>query len=185
MTVNKAPYTRDHFPELFKERGYKIGAEIGVRMGEYSQILLENTPGIKLFCIDSWAPYSEVKSNRKQDRYKRIALKRLVGLNPEIIQKLSLDALADFKNESLDFIYIDAANDYANVKADLEGWALKVKPGGFISGHDYFNHRNFGVVRAVDEYAARFDITVNITSEEVPSFFWVKSGKEALWKPRR
>ena len=35
----------------------------------------------------------------------------------------------DFKDFSLDFIYIDGRHDYTGVKEDLEAWWLKLKNG--------------------------------------------------------
>lgn len=49
-----------------------------------------------------------------------------------------------------DFVFIDAAHSYAAVKQDIEAWRPKVRPGGWLGGHDY--HPAFpGVVKAVDE----------------------------------
>jgi hypothetical protein len=41
------------------------------------------------------------------------------------------------KNESLDFVYIDANHKYDAVKKDLELWYPKVRKGGVFAGHDY------------------------------------------------
>ena len=57
-----------------------------------------------------------------------------------------------FPNHSLDAVFIDAGHDYQSVKADLQAWWPKVKPGGWIGGHDY-GHPTFpDVKRAVDEF---------------------------------
>lgn len=53
------------------------------------------------------------------------------------IRKTSLEAAKDFKDYSLDAVYIDAEHDYASVKSDIRTWKWKVKDGGIISGHDY------------------------------------------------
>ena len=53
------------------------------------------------------------------------------------IRKTSLDAAELYTDSSLDFVFIDAAHDYKNVRADILAWKEKVKPGGILSGHDY------------------------------------------------
>jgi predicted O-methyltransferase YrrM len=67
-----------------------------------------------------------------------------------------------FSDEYFDFIYIDGNHSYDAVKDDLTKWYPKLKKGGLIAGDDYsklaeeklFNY-NFGVKRAVDEFATR------------------------------
>jgi hypothetical protein len=50
----------------------------------------------------------------------------------------------------LDFVFLDAAHDYDNVKADITAWRSKVKSGGYLGGHDY--QLIFpGVMKAVQE----------------------------------
>ena len=51
----------------------------------------------------------------------------------------SIAASVFYANESLDFVFIDAAHDYHSVLADINAWLPKVKIGGIISGHDFFH----------------------------------------------
>lgn len=54
------------------------------------------------------------------------------------IKKPSVEAALDFKDESIDIVYIDAEHDYNSVKNDVRAWKGKVKKGGLISGHDWW-----------------------------------------------
>jgi hypothetical protein len=72
------------------------------------------------------------------------------------IRKPSLEAVNDFEDESLDFVFIDAAHDYENVKADILAWLPKLKKTGILAGHDYWP--NDPVQIAVDEIFSSFRI---------------------------
>ena len=49
-----------------------------------------------------------------------------------------MEAVEDFADESLDFVYIDGNHDFRYIAEDLAEWTKKVRIGGIISGHDYF-----------------------------------------------
>jgi predicted O-methyltransferase YrrM len=94
-----------------------------------------------------------------------------------IRQGLSEDIVSEFKDESLDFIYIDGDHTYEGCKKDVELWWPKLRVGGLFSGHDYKNRprNNKEAKRAVDEYFDKLGITVNKTmGERCPSFWWIK-----------
>lgn len=169
---------RRNLAKLFAALGYTVGAEIGVWKGWYSRVLLSNNPNLKLYCIDSWMPYDEIQSLRKLESYYQEAKRKLLNYNAIIIRKTSLEALADIGDESLDFVYIDAAHDYENVFRDVSGWYHKVRQGGIVSGHDYdFEHRYdhlAGAVKAIDDYTAINEIKFRLTKDYPPSWFFIK-----------
>lgn len=49
----------------------------------------------------------------------------------------SITAAKLFGDASLDWVHLDARHDYASLKADIQTWLPKVKPGGWLSGDDY------------------------------------------------
>ncbi len=59
-----------------------------------------------------------------------------------------MDAIHDFENESLDFVYIDGHHGFKFVAEDIWGWSHKVKKGGIICGHDY----EYGKLRKGEPY---------------------------------
>jgi len=133
------------FPALLGELGFKIGAEIGVSKGRYSKWLFHGIKGLKLYCIDPWEVYDEYtelhdKSGQPMfDGYYEETKERLKNYNAELIRKYSMDAVKDFEDNSLDFVFIDGNHSFEYVIEDIVAWSKKVRSGGIISGHDYWN----------------------------------------------
>ena len=48
-----------------------------------------------------------------------------------------MEAVKDFKDNSIDFVYIDGNHTYDYVTQDITEWSKKVRKGGIVSGHDY------------------------------------------------
>lgn len=134
MPIEIPNFGRDGMASLFSELGFKTGAEVGVETGVYSEILLKNNSGLKLYSIDPWEAYA--------NHYEEAKI-RLAPYNCEIIRKLSQDAVKDFADDSLDFVYIDGDHSFLNITSDIIEWSKKVKVGGIISGHDYAKHKKY------------------------------------------
>jgi predicted O-methyltransferase YrrM len=131
--------------DLFNSLGFKVGAEIGTSKGRYAKWLLLKIKGLKLYCIDPWEVYDEyVEYNNKEtsatcQNFYEQAKERLKGMNVEFIRKRSMDAVKDFEDNSLDFVFIDGNHTFEYAIEDIAKWEKKVKVGGIVSGHDYWN----------------------------------------------
>jgi len=124
--------------------------------------IINSNKEIKFDCIDTWLGSTEhtdpnsgcfVKElNDEKDWLYREFLKNIDPVKHIIkpIRSLSVDASKLYSDNSLDFVWIDAAHDYDNVYNDLIHWYPKVKSGGYIGGHDY--HKNCGVEDAVNDF---------------------------------
>jgi len=177
---DNVPYTgrrasREVLALVFAEAGYKYGAEVGVRHGVYSQLMCEANPGVKLLCIDPWAPYRANTAERMEATYQGCK-ERLAKYDVTLIRKTSMDAVKDIPDNSLDFVYIDAMHEFDPVMMDIIHWAPKVRPGGIVSGHDYCWYYQGGVVEAVNAYTRCHDIqTWYLTQrDKLPSWLWVR-----------
>jgi len=169
MNIN----TREDLAQYFNELGFTTGAEIGVLAGLYSAVLCEANPGLKLFCIDAWG-YGEHKRKAYHLQAYEEAKVRLAPYDATLMHKLSMEAVKDFEDGSLDFVYIDANHKYSFVEEDIREWTKKVRKGGIVSGHDY----EFEPGRAVDDYVKiNNDVDLQITpkkSDKALSWWFVK-----------
>ena len=172
--------TRIKLASVFAELGYKVGAEVGVKRGEFSSMLCQANSDLHLLCIDPWQEYDEngslKLSQEKANRIYKQARRRLKPFNAELIRKTSMDAVRDVPYNSLDFVFIDGNHAFDFIMQDLIEWTKRVRIGGIVSGHDYFRFRNAGIVPAVDAYVQAHDIREWwLTDEKEATFFWVKS----------
>ena len=179
--------SRQDLAKLFCELGYRIGAEIGTGTGTNALTLKRNNPDCELYCIDSWAVYDGIHDLTDAQKLKEWQANARHRLKPyediHIINKLSMDAVKDFDDNSLDFVYIDANHEWPYVTQDLFYWSKKVRPGGIVSGHDYLKgQRADGLVHvreAVHSYAEAYHIKPYFVMDECSleragSFLWVK-----------
>lgn len=171
----------------FNKLGFKKGAEVGVFGGYFSEILCQSIPGLDLTCVDIWG-------SGKYKRAEEDCLKRLKPYGCKIIKAYSVDGAKQVEDGSLDFVYIDAAHDYENVKKDLKAWAPKVRVGGIIAGDDFYDFPSGkgGVMRAVTEFTSHHHYDLKLTDwdidnptrdDRMPSFWFVKTHNDGPQHP--
>jgi predicted O-methyltransferase YrrM len=156
---------REQLTQLFCKLGYKVGAEIGTEQGVYAERICKNNPGVKLYCVDLWKTYQGYRDHVNQDKLDEFfstTQTLLKSYNVKFIRKYSMDAVKDFENGSLDFVYIDANHEWPFITQDIYYWSTKVRPGGIVSGHDYYRSNRINskchVKGAVDGYTFAFRI---------------------------
>ena len=181
MCIRDRLTDRDELSAIFHGLGFTSGAEIGVEQGAFSESLLKDNPDCKLYAIDAWKAYRGYRDHTRQgklDRFYESAKTRLASYNVEIIRKFSMDAVKDFADRSLDFVYIDGNHDFYHCTSDICLWSKKVKVGGIIAGHDYVRWNGLKsttchVVDVVNAYTRAMDIR--------PWFLLGKQDRTYLW----
>ncbi len=178
--------SRDELPRMFLMNGFRTGAEVGVAGGHFSEKLCKAIPGLKLSCIDPWGTYGENRRGGKQaqhDNNYNLTQEKLKGYDATFIRKFSMDAVGEFADNSLDFVYLDGNHDFKFVLEDIVEWSKKVRVGGIVSGHDYYHFNNSGVIEAVDLYVKQNNLDLQLTEggrenkdrdDRCPSFWWIK-----------
>jgi len=183
---------RDDLAGLFNELNLNVGVEIGVAGGRFSQILLEGHPNMQLTGVDPYLSYDEYFDFKTQEIISGFipSMKKRIDKHKDrfkLIQKTSLEAVKDFKDNSLDFVYIDGNHLFQYVVNDLAEWGKKIKSGGIISGHDFEVRRKPDCIHAeevVRGWTAAYDIKpwfitkrarrYNQDGNVHRSFFWEK-----------
>lgn len=132
---------REDLSKLFAELDFRSGVEVGVEEGLYTEILCRENPQAMIYGVDPWRAYPGYRdhvSQKQLDGFYEGTHKRLVPHgNYELVKKFSMEAVHDFDDGSLDFVYVDGNHTLPYVVNDIIEWSKKVRVGGIVSGHDY------------------------------------------------
>ena len=72
-------FKRDDLAGLIGRLGLKVGVEVGVRKGDFSEVLCKNIPDIRLSCVDPWDAYYHFDADYGKQNYE-IAKEKLSPL---------------------------------------------------------------------------------------------------------
>ena len=131
-----------------KASNLRYVVEIGSWMGRSTTAMADNMEGLGvILAVDTWRGSEEHEAllkdkppNYVYDLFCR-NLKAHIDSGRVCPMRLpSLEAARVFQAigyAGFDMVFIDAAHDYENVKADIQAWKPLVKPGGLLCGHDW------------------------------------------------
>lgn len=144
-----------------------IGAEIGVAYGENARYILDCWAGYGLFLID---PYDLDKCGKYVDGSANIDFNgaynymfnhlRLHPMRAILLRMTSNEAAPLIGDETLDFVYIDGNHHNPQFQQDLDNWYPKVKPGGIVAGHDYYDLDTLHYICEVKSTVDKFITTI-------------------------
>lgn len=147
--VNVAPNPA-HFVEVGSWKG-KSAAFMCVEIANSGKNILFD-------CVDTWQGSVEHQTGGAHEDpdcvQGTLLLRFQENMSPvtgkfQTIIKTSVDSAAMYADKSLDFVFIDADHEYSSMIQDIPAWLPKIKPGGYLAGHDYPGWA--GVKQAVDE----------------------------------
>ena len=127
--------------------------EIGSYAGESTELFYQSNKIVECYCIDPWQNnydnLDDASYIRSMDIVEKAFNERIKTFkNLHKLKMTSLEAVKQFEDKSIDFVYIDGMHTYEAVKQDIKLWKPKIKLNGFIGGHDYYLD---SVKRAVHE----------------------------------
>jgi hypothetical protein len=145
-------------------------AEIGVYQGANALAILGSLPTSTAILVDAWKPATERyrqsgdliparhQTDNEWDGIYQGVLDALAEYNlshrATVLRSNSIEASKTVSDSSLDLVFIDAEHSYEGCLEDIQAWFPKIKPGGWIGGHDYNIKRfsKWGVAKAVNHY---------------------------------
>ena len=138
--------------------------EIGSFQGESTTIFSENFKDSKIFAVDIWNNNyddTEVLINSINPADVENNFDIITKNYTNIIKiKMSSESFSNIvADNSIDFVYIDGDHTYKGVTNDIIKWRSKIKPGGYIGGHDYVEGRE-EIIRAVNENFIDYKIKI-------------------------
>jgi hypothetical protein len=172
--------SRDSIPLFLKNlnllRNY---IELGVSSGE-GLLLWNKFKPKQLYGVDLWEDDGVVTDKmslpRIKQNYESSFKIMLDNPNIKLLKGYTQNFAPMFPNEFFDFVFIDDDHSYIATKVSLHTWWKKVKTGGVLAGHDYFNGQasyKFGVIQAVTEFRNELNIPgddFSVTLDSPPSF---------------
>lgn len=116
---------------------------------------------IKLDLVDTWEGSEEHQNCTDLPNLYQIFKENMKPLDGHYmdLKMKSMEAVKLYKDESLDFVFIDASHKYEDVKDDITHWLQKVKKGGILAGDDYDLYWK-GVVNAVNEILGKDNVQI-------------------------
>ncbi len=140
----------------FGETDATTGVWKGMSAAYMAVEIINSGKNIKFDCIDNWEFVPDLQDDIPQELFGEdiyeTFLKNIEPVKDKItpIKCLSWEGAQHYEDNSLDFVFLDAAHDYESVKKDINAYFPKIKQGGVIAGHDYEWCET--VRQAVDEF---------------------------------
>jgi hypothetical protein len=154
----------------------KTVVEVGSLYGNFAAEILAHNP-MELFLVDPWLQQSQLDyldiSNAPQATFEDVYQHCVNRFEAQIktgqlkmLRMLSHQGARLIGRDNIDLVYIDGNHSYNWVLADLFLWYPRIKPGGWLAGHDYLNSDFLGVEQAVSQFCAMTKLKVDIETNE-------------------
>lgn len=127
-------YDNAHFVEVGSWKG-RSSAFLAVE-------IVNSGRNIRLDCVDTWEGSIE-HVTLPEVLNKTLYATFLTNIKPvqhiiNPIKLCSMEAAKCYSLGSLDFVFLDASHEYADITNDILCWLPKVKKGGVFAGHDIY-----------------------------------------------
>lgn len=128
-----------------------IFLEIGTHVGDSAIVLSDHAPWAHVYTIDNGTRWLWEKPHSNLKDYGDYLLAKFEG-RPIFFILGDSHSKDHYGVGWVDLLFIDGDHDYEAVMLDLECWADRIKPEGYLVFHDYVPDDPLKVQGAVDDY---------------------------------
>lgn len=168
-----------------------IGAEIGVDVGGFSEVILERNQPRELWLVDCWhwQPRDQYGSDpanavetAMEGKFQEVIRRFADRPHVHVMREWSVPAAAKFPDEHFDWWHIDA--NHLQVEKDMAAWWPKLKRGGWATGHDFCVVADFIDVKPkVERFAAEHGLEVFVAGMQSENVYERNYPSWAMRKP--
>lgn len=173
--------------DFFKGKDSLVIVELGVFDGEFSkQIMVECKPQL-FFLVDKWdgdcfsADTDMLLWMTHGDMnvvYFNVLKHFQHNTNVLVVKYDSVKFFELIPANYVDIVYIDTTHAYEQTKNELNAALPKVKTGGYICGHDYFDEEKntgcIGVKQAVTEFCKENNLEIEYLANDITKSFFIQ-----------
>jgi hypothetical protein len=136
-----------------------LAVELGVCAGENAIDINNALNCERIVLVDLW----HEKYNDHVFEWMQSTLNRFMDIKHSVMIRANAIFIYDiFKDNSIDYLYIDDSHSPEHVLNELCLYWPKIKRGGIISGHDYDDTRPDRVKKAVDIFVKENGLKLNV-----------------------
>jgi cephalosporin hydroxylase len=150
MTDEESMTETFNYPQFYRlvaSYPYINYVEVGVSTGGsvcfLARVLIDQDRLFNLWAVDLWDsehPTADIGRVRDVEVWNKFQARLdAYGVRGRItvLKAESVAASTTFRDESADFVFLDANHTKEAVLADIAAWWPKIRPGGMLAGHDY------------------------------------------------
>ena len=173
-SIREWPLTREDMLDFIGIED-KVVAEIGVWKGYFARRMADRNPA-ELHLIDIWKHidagtgnwHDQVTKNPEGNMESARVLTEHAR-DVRFHQGESLRVVQTMPDNYFDMIYVDGNHYYNGCLGDITEWWKKLKPGGWMTGHDW-NCRatDHGPRRAVKRFLKTHNLTLELLTGDLP-----------------
>lgn len=156
-------------PKIIEGISNPIGIEVGTADGTTTAYLLKTIPDLTLYGVDPYTDYIDWNGGKiNSAENERVYNERTFTFKDRLthLRTTSDEAVEQFDDESMDFVFIDGLHEYQQVKTDIENYWKKVKKGGVLIGHD------FAMIEAVNKAVNEFSDKIGLEIQNAQQDLW-------------
>lgn len=149
-------------------------AELGVYRGGLSRGIIDICSPKLFYMVDLWEQLNPPWPSYAEQHQNRLNVERDFNKSGIfIVQEDTREFLESHSDGFFDWIYLDSCHRYEHVMSEMIVAESKIKPGGYICGHDYSEKIGRGaIIRAVRDFckAHNWHVAIVTVSDNFNSF---------------